>query len=180
MMTARSKVFYREEMVAVFKTDSPSPRKPTLVVQDWQAAGLPFESVSFAPVSQEYYLLAHDSVFVEGIFSRKLQNGFFNREEQVIKSLSYTTGAMLASATDAIENQSFTCASVFGFHHAMYAGIGVYCTFNGLIVTAQLLKKAGLASQVGILDYDMHYGDGTDDIIQRLGLGFISHYTSGK
>ena len=179
-MTTRLKVFYREEMVAVFKTDSPSPRKPALVVQDWKEAGLSLEIMSFEPVSQEDYLLAHDPVFVEGIFSGTLQNGFFNRDERVIKSLPYTTGAMLAAATDAIEEQSFTCAPVSGFHHALYAGIGVYCTLNGLIVTAQLLKKAGVASRVGILDYDMHYGDGTDDIIQTLGLDFISHYTAGK
>jgi acetoin utilization deacetylase AcuC-like enzyme len=33
---------------------------------------------------------------------------------------------------------------------------------------------------VGILDHDCHYGDGTDDIIRRLGLDFIKHYSFGS
>ena len=35
-------------------------------------------------------------------------------------------------------------------------------------------------AQVGILDYDYHYGDGTADIIDRLGLHWIAHYSAGQ
>jgi acetoin utilization deacetylase AcuC-like enzyme len=63
----------------------------------------------------------------------------------------------------------------------MYASIGVYCTFNGLIVAAQMLARAGVVKKVGILDYDMHYGDGTDDIITTLGLDHaVVHYSAAR
>ena len=179
-MDSQLTVFYTGAMVAVFPTDSPSPRKPALVVQDWQEHGLAIEIAAPAPVTKADYLLAHEAAFVEEIFAGQTDNGFFNRDEQVLASLPYTTGAMFAAAVHAINAQTFACAPVSGFHHAKYSEIGVYCTFNGLVVTAQKLKANSLAQKVGILDYDMHYGDGTDDIILRLGLDYITHYSAGR
>jgi len=56
-----------------------------------------------------------------------------------------------------------------GFHHAGYDSCGGFCTFNGLMVTAMaLLRRHESVSRVAIIDADQHYGDGTDDIIERL------------
>lgn len=71
------------------------------------------------------------------------------------------------------------CSPTSGFHHARYDRAGGFCTFNGLVVTAMALKREGLAQRVGILDYDYHYGDGTDDIIERMGLDWIEHFSAG-
>lgn len=58
---------------------------------------------------------------------------------------------------------------------------GGFCTFNGLMVTACALRAAGNAKRVGILDLDIHYGDGTDDIIAKLDAGdWIEHFTAGE
>ena len=54
-----------------------------------------------------------------------------------------------------------------------------FCTFNGLVVAAQVLKKAGLVNKVGILDFDQHYGDGSIDIIRALKLDdWLSQYSA--
>ena len=67
-----------------------------------------------------------------------------------------------------------------GFHHAGHAGGGGFCTFNGLMVSAAVLLDEGRVDQVGILDCDMHYGDGTDAIIEKLHLkSRVLHYTAG-
>jgi acetoin utilization deacetylase AcuC-like enzyme len=174
------RVFFSDKLVAAFATDSPSPRKPRLVVQDWIARGLPVEIVAPDPVTEEDFALAHDPVHVREILSLQKDNGFFTRDQVVVDSLFHTTGAMVAAAVYAAESRSCACAPVSGFHHAMYRSIGVYCTFNGLIVAAQLLKKRGLATKVGILDYDMHYGDGTEDIREELRLDHVVHVTAGK
>ena len=42
------------------------------------------------------------------------------------------------------------------------------------------LKREGRVSRVGILDLDQHWGDGTHDIIRRLGLTWISHHSAGR
>ena len=49
------------------------------------------------------------------------------------------------------------------------------------MVTALALQAEGLVNRVGILDLDMHYGNGTDDIIKRTkSSDLIRHATAGK
>lgn len=167
-------------MVADFPTDSPSPRKPALVVANWCALGLPVEVLAPTPVSAADFHLAHEPSFVDEVLAGRRDNGFFNRDERVLSSLPYVTGSMVDAARYAVSNRTFACAPVSGFHHATYAEVGVYCTFNGLIVAAQKLRAEGLVERVGILDYDKHDGDGTADIIERLGLTYISHNSAGR
>lgn len=173
-------VFYSDSVNAHFTTDSPSPRKPSLVVEDWINNKLNIRVVPPNPISKADFYLAHQKSFVDELFALQRDNGFFNRDECVLKSLPYTTGAMVSAAFYAVANRTFSCAPVSGFHHAMYECIGVYCTFNGLVVAAQLLARAGVVKKVGILDYDMHYGDGTNDIVNKLGLDFVVHYSAAS
>ena len=37
-----------------------------------------------------------------------------------------------------------------------------------------------MAQRIGVLDFDQHYGDGTEDIIQTLGIDFVRHYTAAE
>jgi acetoin utilization deacetylase AcuC-like enzyme len=108
-------------------------------------------------------------------------NGFGNTSPEVAASLAYTSGAMLAGARHAIGQRTISCAPVSGFHHAGYRIPGGYCTFNGLMVTALALHVEDRVARVGILDYDMHYGDGTDEIIAELGAeSWVVHFSAGQ
>ena len=71
------------------------------------------------------------------------------------------------------------CSPTSGFHHAGWEENGGFCTVNGLMITAVRLLREGLVKHVSILDYDYHYGDGTDDIIRRLGLEDSVHHVNG-
>jgi acetoin utilization deacetylase AcuC-like enzyme len=62
------------------------------------------------------------------------------------------------------------CAPVSGFHHAHYGAGGGFCTFNGLVVAARKVIECVGARRVLILDCDMHFGDGTEQIRQQLQL----------
>jgi acetoin utilization deacetylase AcuC-like enzyme len=46
----------------------------------------------------------------------------------------------------------------------------MFCTFNGLMVAAVGLLRARRVRRVLVLDCDFHYGNGTEEIIDRLGL----------
>jgi acetoin utilization deacetylase AcuC-like enzyme len=173
-------VFFSDRMVADSQAFSPSARKPEMAVRSWREAGLPIEVLDFSPVTREQLCAVHDPTFVDGVLSCWINNGFGNRSPAVAAALPYTSGALLAAARAAIANRAVACAPVSGFHHAGYSTAEGFCTFNGLMVTAVALLESGESRRVGILDYDAHYGNGTDDIIDRIGVvDRISHYTFG-
>jgi acetoin utilization deacetylase AcuC-like enzyme len=86
---------------------------------------------------------------------------------------------MLASAREALASRRVAVAPVSGFHHACHDQAGGFCTFNGLMVAACVLYLEGLIRRIGILDFDQHYGNGTDDIIAALGVQWVNHITAG-
>jgi acetoin utilization deacetylase AcuC-like enzyme len=177
------KVFYRPEQVASNASSfSPSASKPALVVEDWLHRGLigPEDVMSFDPVTPKEMALAHDPDFVEGVQSLEMDNGFYNRDAGVAASLPFTSGSMLAAARYALAHDENVCSPTSGFHHAGYDFTGGYCTFNGLMITAMALLNSGEVNNIGIIDCDAHYGNGTDDIIRRLKVKGVHHHTMGK
>lgn len=171
-------IHYTPKMVADANSYSPSAGKPIQVMDSWADLGLPLDIVAPAPVSVEQLSLAHDRAFVEGVLSGNIKNGFGNALPSVAASLPYTSGVMLSAARAALANQWGAIAPCSGFHHAGYDYPGGYCTFNGLMVTSAVLLAESKVRKIGILDCDQHWGDGTQDIIDRLHLGDrVVHYT---
>lgn len=172
------RVYFSNEMVAESGSFSPSAAKPAKVIQDWRDRGYSLDVKKPLPVSGKTIAQAHDPDYVQGVLSCTKQNGFGNMSEDVAASLPYTVGAMVAATKYALKTGEPAAALCSGFHHASYHGGSGFCTFNGLIVAAIEAKKAG-ANEVGILDLDQHYGNGTDAIRSKLKLHWIKHYTAG-
>jgi acetoin utilization deacetylase AcuC-like enzyme len=180
-------VFFRPEMVAPATGYSPSAAKPAQVVADWRAdfdIAPEIEFFDFDPATRAELVRAHDAGFVDDILAGREPNGFGTRDPRVAASLPYTSGSMLAAARHVLADLEdfdsrtrIACSPTSGFHHAHYAEAGGFCTFNGLMVTALAVKAEGLADRVLILDCDQHYGDGTQDIIEALGLDWVTHVT---
>ncbi len=168
-------VFFTPKMTANAESFSPSAAKPALAVESWSELNIPIKIIAPTAVTAEELSLAHDADYVEGVLNCTKSNGFGNRLPDVAAALPFTSGAMVAAAREAMENGSVAVAPVSGFHHAGYFDGGGYCTFNGLMVTAMMS-----GCKVGILDFDQHYGNGTDDIIEHLDLDWVEHYTAGN
>jgi acetoin utilization deacetylase AcuC-like enzyme len=172
-------VFFDPRMVADSEGFSPSPAKPLAVVESWQRLGVALRVVAPEPATLGELHAVHDPAFVDDVLACRRANGFGNRSAAVARSLRFTSGAMRAAAWHAWRHGGVAVAPCAGFHHAGYAGPGGFCTFNGLMVAAAALRAAG-AARIGIVDCDMHYGDGTDDIVRRLGAGdWVRHFTAG-
>jgi acetoin utilization deacetylase AcuC-like enzyme len=173
------KTFYREEQNARTKSPSPSPFKPAKVVEDWIL--LDYIKIadieSFEPATRADLYKAHTKDYVDGVLDMRYRNGFGNQDLSVAMSLPFTSGSMLAAATYAARTKSPAFSPTSGFHHAGHSFGGGFCTFNGLMVAALSLKERGLVDTVGILDCDYHYGNGTDDIINKLDIDWIVHRT---
>jgi acetoin utilization deacetylase AcuC-like enzyme len=174
-------VFFCPEMVAPSGSFSPSAHKPAQVVASWQAIGVPMRIMPPVAASIAELSLAHDPTHVRRILACEAANGFGNRSPAVAASLPYTTGSMLSAARWVTAHGGVASAPCSGFHHAKFRSVEGFCTFNGLMVTACALRAAGAVRRVGILDCDMHYGDGTDQIIDALGArGWVRHFTAGR
>ena len=173
-------VFYSPLMAAEAGSFSPSAAKPRAAVESWLKLGIPLNVKAPEPASVQDLARAHLPAFVDAVLSCRSDNGFGNRSKAVAASLPHTSGAMLSAAREALRNGRVAVAPCSGFHHAGYANAGGFCTFNGLMVTAMALHASGEVTRVGILDFDQHYGDGTDHIIDRLRIDWIKHYSAGE
>ncbi|MEZ5461411.1 hypothetical protein [Dokdonella sp.] len=172
------KVIYSERIVADAQSFSPSARKPREVLASWRRRFPPLDVLEPEPVTIDELSLVHDPDYVRGVLSLKRANGFGNHLPEVAASLPWTSGAMLGAARVAMA-EGCAVAPVAGFHHAGYASGGGFCTFNGLMVTAAVLRSEQTSLRVGILDFDQHYGNGTTGIIRELGLHWVEHYSAG-
>lgn len=176
------KVFYdSKQTVEQNRSNSPSAGKPKLAIEQWQERKYPIEFGVVEPVTREQFYLVHDRKYIDGVLDCKINNGFENRQKDIADSLCWTTGSMLSAALYSLTTKENSCSPTSGFHHAEYnRGMG-YCTFNGLMVASAVLKKNNLLkNRVGIVDIDHHYGNGTDNIITKLGIDYVQHYTFGQ
>jgi acetoin utilization deacetylase AcuC-like enzyme len=173
-------IVFCPEMLAPAQGYSPSAAKPGLVMQAWQEHWPTLIIRPVIPASELDFCRAHDINYVKDIFSLRTDNGFGTRSAEVNVSLPYTNGAMLTAARWAINENTCVAAPVSGFHHAGWDSAEGFCTFNGLMVTALALQAERPGLNVGILDYDYHYGNGTVDIIDVLTTKNIIHITAGE
>jgi len=175
------KVFYnKQQTVESMVGDSPSARKPKLVLQAWKKLGYPVEIMKVRPLTVDELCLAHDPSYVRGILRGNIKNGFDNKSKDVAKSLLWTTGSFASAAAHAYQHRESTFSPTSGFHHACYDQAAGFCTFSGLTIAAILLKKRFGAKKIGILDLDSHSGDGTDQTLYKTGHEeLVEHYSLG-
>mgnify|MGYP003488725140 FL=1 len=185
-------IFYREEQTVKhnptpdnfnYPVFSPSAGKPKLVVEDYLSSGLA-EYVclndQWEPLTRQDIYLSHRKSHVDNILDCKTINGFGNKSKEVSDSLPFTNGSFVRASFYAYENKTNTMSPTSGFHHSGYSSSEGFCTFNGLMIAAIKLKKETNICKIGIVDYDAHWGNGTDNIINVLGIDYISHISLGK
>jgi acetoin utilization deacetylase AcuC-like enzyme len=174
------RVFYSPSQTAAAGGGfSPSPQKPALVVDAWKATDLPIEIVEPQPASVSELCLPHDPDYVNAVLSGLSANGFGSIDPAITRTLPWTSGSLQSAAEHAVLANESVFSPTSGFHHAGRSYGQAFCTFNGLMVAAMSLHKRGLVQKVAILDCDQHFGDGTTDIIRRLHLDWVTHYTYG-
>jgi len=122
-----------------------------------------------APVTEEDLLRVHTARYVRAIRTGKPRDlaeaQSFPWSPGLYPSVCLTSGGCLAAARQALRDGA-AAALVSGFHHAC-AGHGEgFCTFNGLIVTLDALVADGTLERAAILDMDLHYGNGTAQLVE--------------
>lgn len=114
---------------------------------------------------------AHDPAFVAGIFARAPASGYVMLDPDTIMGPSTLPAALraagaLAQAVDLLlagrATNAFCAVRPPGHHAERDAAMG-FCFFNNVAIGAAHALAAGL-DRVAVLDFDVHHGNGTEDI----------------
>ena len=175
-------IFYRpEQSIAGLSSYSPSAAKPAAFVE-FINKDQRHTLHRFEPIVKRGLYLAHTTQYVDLVFEGVEPNGFDNFDPRVPTSTLYTVGSLVAACLARPTLKGSICSPTSGFHHAGHDFGGGFCTFNGLMVAAIKYLDAHPGSTVGILDCDVHFGNGTADILSKLPeyAKRIQHFTVGK
>jgi len=109
--------------------------------------------VEAKPASEEDILAAHTPGHVENV----------RRTEAYTMALLATGGAIQAAELG-LETPTFGLIRPPG-HHASSDSAWGFCYFNNMAVALEKLRRAGSIKRAYVLDIDLHYGDGTVNIL---------------
>ena len=124
--------------------------------------------------SKSDILFAHDAKYVDDFLTQNLTEKEIKRigltpwtPDIIPRTLSLMGGA-IAALEHVIEHGGIAGNMAGGTHHAHYDFGSGYCIFNDLAVCAMLALEKFNQKRVAILDFDVHQGDGTATILQRV------------
>ncbi len=138
------------------------------------------------PAAEEQVLLAHTPEHLSRIRAAIPQTGLAALDADTIISSASLDAALHASgaacqATDAILDGSYRmafCATRPPGHHATANKAMGFCLFNHIAIAALHARKQGV-ERIAIVDFDVHHGNGTQDILLgKTGLFYLSTHQS--
>jgi acetoin utilization deacetylase AcuC-like enzyme len=173
-------IYFNEKMIANVILESPSPRKPLEIFNEWcKKYYNQIEIFDYPPFEKEDFYLAHAPKHVNDILNLKKINGFANKNKAIADSLYWTSSSFYHAAVHCLKSK-VAVSPTSGFHHAGYDSAWGFCTFNGLFISAVKMLKENLVKKIGILDFDYHQGDGSENIMNKLRLYNQIIHITGK
>jgi len=128
-----------------------------------------------APVAdREVLSLAHDLAHIENIFVSAPDTGSVELDADTAMNQHTLTAALRAvgaaiTATDAVmlkkANNAFCLTRPPGHHAEIDKAMG-FCFFGNVTIAARHAIKTYGLERVAILDFDVHHGNGTEDIVE--------------
>lgn len=121
------------------------------------------------PVTKQDLLRVHDENYVNLIYRLAETSKPYDIETPVSPQILEATQLIVGGAVEAgravwEEDISRGVALGCGYHHAGRNYGGGFCLFNDIAVLVEYLREKHGLKRVLILDYDVHFGNGTSDI----------------
>ncbi len=111
------------------------------------------EILSCSPATEDDILAVHGHMHLEHI-----------RRQGLYDISALAAGGAIQAARTSLEEPSFALIRPPG-HHASANSCWGFCFFNNMAVSLYHLRSEGLVERALILDFDLHYGDGTVNIL---------------
>ena len=133
-----------------------------------EKAGLSVERLSCKTATEEAVLTVHDRAYVEKLMEMSAAGGGYLSLDTSFGAGSFEVAALASGAAcSAIESAlsgevAFSIARPPGHHAGRDYGMG-FCLLNHAAVAAAHARSLG-AERIAILDWDVHHGNGTQDI----------------
>lgn len=160
-------IFYRSEQTAPrerVRSFSPSSYKPALCVMEYLKLSHTTIRTDWEPLYVQDLARVHDEQHVKAVLAGRAADGFGHTDPVIAETFRYTTGSFVAAARHVAKHGGIAHSPTSGFHHAGPDTCQGFCTFNGLALAARTLTDG--THRVGILDLDMHYGNGTAECLK--------------
>ena len=117
---------------------------------------------------------AHDEHYVDSVFKKNPNKGYISLDPDTsmnrfsLLAAQRSVGSVL-EGIDLIMKQNFRrafCAVRPPGHHAEYNKAMGFCIFNNVAVGARYLLERYDIERIAVLDFDVHHGNGTEDILK--------------
>ncbi len=137
--------------------------------------------------SEQQILLAHTSELLEQIKAIAPSEGLAQIDADTLMSAGSLQAALrgTGAACKAIDQlmagniQHVFCATRPPGHHATSNQAMGFCLFNHIAIAALYAQQEFNVARIAILDFDVHHGNGTQDIVKdKQGLFYISTHQS--
>ena len=158
------KVIFHEDFYRVYTSDPASDEGRIEAVMEAVSGKVDLVTASKAPVEDI------EAVHTPGHIQRVKDMGLHD-----IASLA--AGGAIQAARIGMEEPSFALIRPPG-HHASADSAWGFCFYSNMAVAMDHLKRAGVIERAHILDFDLHYGDGTVNILGRKGYATIHNPSS--
>ena len=137
-------------------------------VEEAARSGVPVERLPCDPADEQALATVHDPAYLEAVREMSAAGGGYLSPDTAVgagswEAASYASGAACSVVESALAGETaFAVARPPGHHAGRDYGMG-FCLTNHAAVAAGHALSKGL-EKVAILDWDVHHGNGTQDI----------------
>jgi acetoin utilization deacetylase AcuC-like enzyme len=128
------------------------------------------ELVAPLPLTIEQIMSCHDFDYINALRTGQPQHlaesSGFRWCGNTFDSVRYSNGGLLCACLEALHTRGISGSLSSGLHHASAKMGGGFCTLNGIAIAAKTVSSI-YGYRVLVVDYDAHFGDGTESIIRN-------------
>jgi acetoin utilization protein AcuC len=124
------------------------------------------------PASTEDLLRVHERGYVKSIFRLAQERKSYDFETpvtpEILEAALLIVGGAIECGKHILEGKAKRAVSIGGgYHHAGRSYGGGFCLINDIAILIEHLRTSYNVKRFLVLDYDVHFGNGTSDIYYR-------------
>jgi acetoin utilization protein AcuC len=121
------------------------------------------------PIERTQLLKVHTEEYVDLVYRLAELGRPYNIDtpvsKNIVEALMYIIGGVVEAGTAVVSGKAERAAALGGgFHHAGKDYGGGFCLFNDIAILVEHLRETHHLRRFLVLDYDVHFGNGTSDI----------------